>query len=110
MTGMCTNATKSCDIEQVELFLTSPESGKTIIIAEPDAGTLIGEMAVISGDRRSASIRTVEPTVLVSISAQTLGKSMKKSRSMYKKLAHMLITRAKETNRNNNFALQQKDA
>jgi len=81
----------------VEVFVKD-ESGKEMILSELGPGAMVGEMAALSDGLRSASVRTKEECVLVSIPAHDLHASMKASDGLYKRLIRMMTVRMKETN------------
>jgi CRP-like cAMP-binding protein len=81
----------------VEVFIKD-ENGNEMILSELGPGAMVGEMAALSDGLRSASVRTKEDCVLVSIPAHDLHASMKASDSLYKRLIRMMTVRMKETN------------
>lgn len=81
----------------VEVFVKDA-SGNEMILSELGPGAMVGEMAALSDGVRSASVRTKEDCVLVSIPAHDLHTSMKTSESLYKRLIRMMTVRMKETN------------
>jgi len=81
----------------VEVFMKD-EHGNEMTLSELGAGSMVGEMAVLSDGVRSASVRTKDDCVLISIPAHDLQSSMKASDSLYKRLIKMMTTRMKETN------------
>jgi CRP-like cAMP-binding protein len=81
----------------VEVFVKD-ENGNEMILSELGSGAMVGEMAALSDGLRSASVRTREDCVLVSIPAHDLHASMKASDSLYKRLIRMMTARMKDTN------------
>jgi len=81
----------------VEVFIKD-EAGNEMILSDLGPGAMVGEMAALSDGQRSASVRTKEDCVIVSIPAHDLHASMKASDSLYKRLIGMMTKRMKETN------------
>jgi hypothetical protein len=54
------------------LYVLSESQGEEKILDEVGAGALLGEIAMLSGERRSASIRAATPTTLVRIGRDAL--------------------------------------
>ncbi len=81
----------------VEVFVKD-ESGNEMILSQLGPGAMVGEMAALSDGLRSASVRTSEDCVLVTIPAHDLHASMKASDTLYKRLIRMMTARMKETN------------
>src|SRR5574341_1884431 len=48
---------------RLEVFVT--RSGKDVVLTEPKPGTITGELAVLCGIPRSASVRTSEPSAVL---------------------------------------------
>ena len=71
-------------------------SGETVKITELGPGALIGEMALVGDGRRSASVRALEVTTLVSVSPKELHTAMKKSGSLQSRLTQTVATRFQE--------------
>lgn len=82
---------------KVEVFMRD-SAGNTVKIAEVGAGSIIGEMALLDGGVRSASIRTVEDSVLVGISSQDIEDSAGRKDGLLQKMMKMMVERLKETN------------
>jgi CRP/FNR family cyclic AMP-dependent transcriptional regulator len=81
----------------VEVFMRD-EDGKELILSRLGAGSMVGEMAAMGDGKRSASARTSEDSVLITISAHDLHASMKASDGLYKRLMHMMVSRMRDTN------------
>jgi CRP-like cAMP-binding protein len=81
----------------VEVFVKDAGGNETLL-SEMGPGAMVGEMAALSDDVRSASVRTKEDSVLVTIPAHDLHSSMKASDALYKRLIRMMSVRMKETN------------
>jgi CRP-like cAMP-binding protein len=82
---------------KVEVFMLDRQ-GRTVRIAEVGEGSIIGEMAMLDGGVRSASIRTTEDSVLVAISAEDIESSIGEKDGLYKKMMKIMVDRLKDTN------------
>lgn len=81
---------------KVEIFLKDIE-GKNVQISTLGAGSLIGEIGLINEGRRVASVKTIEPTVLVSISSHDFREAMYKSKEFKDSVMSKAKRRIKET-------------
>lgn len=81
---------------RVEVY-REDKDGRKLTIAELGPGSIIGEMAVITQDRRTASIRTLDDCVLVSIS-QDLQRALSKTDKVFKALIEIMIERVNNAN------------
>ena len=81
----------------VEVFIED-ENGNEITLTELGPGAMVGEMAALSDGLRSASVRTRDDSIIVTIPAHDLHTSMKASDTLYKRLIRMMSARMKETN------------
>jgi|GEM_PF-5293879 len=81
---------------KVEVFMRDSE-GEIVSISTLGPGALIGEIALMEGGHRIASIKTIEPTVLVSISAYDFRDAILKSSNLRKSLASKVSRRLQET-------------
>lgn len=82
---------------KVEVFMKD-KKGRVIKIADVGAGGIIGEMALIDGGERSASIRTLEDSVLVTISSKDLEESIGQKDGLFQKMMKLMASRLKDTN------------
>jgi len=82
---------------RVEIFMHD-KKGRDIKIAEAVAGAIIGEMALFSDGVRSASIRTLEDSVLIGISCGDLERSWQNTDDLSQKILSLLVKRLRETN------------
>lgn len=82
---------------RVEVFMRN-KKGKLVKIAEAGKGAIIGEMALIDGGERSASIRTIEDSVLIAISSKDIEESIGDPEGVFKKMLKTMVQRLKETN------------
>lgn len=80
---------------KVEVFLNNA-AGETVKITELGPGALIGELAIVNDGQRSANVRALEATTLVSVSAHDLHKAMKKSPSLQDRLTETMANRVHE--------------
>lgn len=81
---------------KVEVFLRDVE-GENMTIAILGPGSLIGEVALINDSQRVASVKTIEPTVLVTISYSDFKEAMVKSQALKKSLTDKAQRRIVET-------------
>jgi len=81
---------------KVEVFLKDVE-GKDMQISQLGAGALIGEIGLINDAKRVASVKTLEPTVLVSISSYDFKDAMTKSKEFKDSVMSKAKRRIKET-------------
>lgn len=81
----------------LEVFMKD-EGGNEITLSDLGPGAMVGEMAALSDGLRTASVRTKEDAVLITIPAHDLHASMKASDGLYKRLIRMMTARMKETN------------
>lgn len=82
---------------KLEVYITDPP-GKEMILSELGPGALVGEMAAMSDGLRSASVRTKEDCVLITLSGRALEESLKNSDNMYKRMMRMMSDRMRDTN------------
>lgn len=80
---------------KVEVFLRDIE-GKDVQISTLGAGALIGEIGLLNDSKRVASVKTVEPTVLVSISSYDFKDAMAKSTEFRESVMNKAKRRIKE--------------
>ncbi|MBI3441475.1 MAG: cyclic nucleotide-binding domain-containing protein [Proteobacteria bacterium] len=72
-------------------------SGQEAVLSELGAKALIGEMGALSNKPRRASVRTIEDSVLIPISAAELQVVMGISEDLHKTLVGMIVNRLKDT-------------
>lgn len=82
---------------RVEVFMRD-KKGRIVKIADVGAGGIIGEMALIDGSERSASIRTIEDSVLVAISAKDMQDSIGQKDGIFSQMLKVMAERLKDTN------------
>ena len=81
---------------RVEVFRRDPE-GNIIKISELGPGALIGEIALIDNGIRTASVKTLEATILISIAIHDFHKALKKSNNLKNNLTKTISKRVQET-------------
>ena len=79
---------------EVEVFIY--EGGKAVTIANLGAESIVGEMALLIDEKRSANVRTVKDSILITIPAHDLHKSMRRSESLYKRVMNTLHERRED--------------
>lgn len=82
---------------KVEIFMRD-EKGRTVKIAEAGAGAIIGEMALITGAQRSASIRTIQDSVLITISAKDIEDTVGQPGGLFQHVMKLMAERLRDTN------------
>ncbi len=82
---------------RVEIFMKD-EKGRTVKIAEAAAGAIIGEMALITGAQRSASIRTIQDSVLITISAKDIEDTVGQQGGLFQHVMKLMAERLRDTN------------
>lgn len=83
---------------RVQVFKVG-ENGAEIPLAELGAKALIGEIGALSNKPRNASVRALEDTVLIPVSASELQVIMSTSDDLYKNLFGMIVDRLKDGHR-----------
>lgn len=85
---------------QLEVRSSSP-SGEDVVLAELDAGTIVGEMSIIGGGRRSATVEAATSSMLIELSRRQFDQLRDDDRPVaYKimmQLARLLEKRRRET-------------
>src|SRR4051812_30614964 len=81
----------------LEVFIVD-EQGNELSLTSLGPGAMVGEMAALSDGLRTASVRTSEDSVIITIPAHDLHSSMKASEGLYKRLIRMMMTRMNDTN------------
>lgn len=82
---------------RVEIFMKDSKD-RTVHIGEAGPGEIIGEMAIINGGQRSASIRTLENCVMIVVSAQDLTETMGQPGGLFMHVLKLMAERLEETN------------
>jgi CRP-like cAMP-binding protein len=74
------------------------EDGREKIMQFMDTGDFFGEMALLSNDPRSASVKTLEPTVLLALSRRDFIEQLRQSPDLALAVIGELTDRLRETN------------
>lgn len=82
---------------RVEIFMKD-EKGRTVKIAEAGPGAIVGEMALLTGAQRSASIRTLQDSVLITISAKDIEETIGQPGGLFQHVMKMMAERLRDTN------------
>ena len=82
---------------KVEVFTEVPGADKTVL-AELGPGSIVGEMAIITQEPRSASAIAVEETVLVRVTADDFADGLKTADGNFQALVRVLINRLRAAN------------
>jgi len=82
---------------QIEVFI-GPDNDKKTLLAVLGANTVIGEMALIGNGIRTASIRALEPCVLVRISEKDFKRHLHHENKIYRAVLDMLVERLQKSN------------
>jgi CRP-like cAMP-binding protein len=81
---------------KVEVFASAAD-GHEVKIAELGPQSIIGEMAALTNEPRSASVRTIEDTILIALTAQEIKDSARKASGVFQHLMTLATDRMKET-------------
>ena len=82
---------------RVEIYMRDARD-RTVKIAEAGPGAIIGEMALLTGGRRSASIKTLEDAVLIVISAKDIEESIGQPNGLFQHVMKLMAERLRDTN------------
>lgn len=74
------------------------EEGEDILLAELSNGSYFGEMALLTGEPRSASIKTSSGSILLKLSKDDFQLLLNRNAAMYIPIAYVLSQRLKEGN------------
>lgn len=77
---------------KVEVFITD-DAGKVTVVAELGPEAMFGEMSAVAGGLRSASVRTVEDSVLINIPSEDMQAALRSSTGLYTRLMRMVTDR-----------------
>lgn len=94
--GMFGNKAYVVESGEVEVFVNDAH-GNPVIITQLGPKDMFGEMAVVREDRRSASVRTTQDSVLIVVSAHEFHESMKTSENFFTRVMNMTTQRMKDT-------------
>jgi CRP-like cAMP-binding protein len=82
---------------RVEIYMKDVD-GHTLKIAEAGPGAIVGEIALITGGRRSASIKTLEDSVLIVISSRDIEESVGQPNGLFQHVMRLMAERLRDTN------------
>ena len=82
---------------KLEVF-TLDKKGREIVLAYVGQGQIVGEMALITNEARTASVRVAEDSTLVSIS-HDIQKALEQMDDMFKVLLETMANRVRSTNK-----------
>ncbi len=91
-------------IRSGKVTLYKEVSGTKQVIAEMNPGQILGEMALFTGNPRSATAEALEPTELLVIDRETFECLLQKSTPFVKGLINQLINRIQSTENNGQLA------
>lgn len=76
-----------------EFSVVLPTQGDEIIVDKPKCGSLVGEMAVISGESRNASMRAEMLSEVIEIDSELFLETITSNPDIAKKMMQLLATR-----------------
>jgi CRP-like cAMP-binding protein len=82
----------------VQVFINDPDNDEKIVLSKLQKGDYFGEMALITGEPRSASIETLTPVSLLKLDKEGFDKIISENPSISFSLSHMLSQRLKHAN------------
>ena len=85
-------------VESGRIGVFKTTGGKAVRLAVLEKGAMFGEMAAITGERRSATMIALEPTVVVRISKTTIQQKIAASDPFIRALIHILINNLSRVN------------
>lgn len=77
---------------------TTDKKGREIVLAYIGQGQIVGEMALITNEARTASVRVAEDSTLISIS-HDIQKAIEQMDDMFKVLLETMASRVRNTNK-----------
>jgi len=83
---------------EVEVFIDESDSSEKIVLSKLSEGDYFGEMALITGEPRSASVKTITDCKLLKIDKKDFDELIVKNPSITISLSHMLSQRLKNAN------------
>jgi len=90
---------------KVEVFIKDEEFDIETSLAKLGTGVVIGEMALLTGEKRNASIRAIEKTKTLVLKDSIFYKLLEKSPNFAISLAKVMAIRVNELNKNKGFKL-----
>ena len=85
-------------VESGRIGVFKTTGGKAVRLAVLEKGAMFGEMAAITGERRSATMIALEPTIVVRISKTTIQQKIAASDPFIRALVHILINNLSRVN------------
>ena len=82
----------------VQVYINAPDNVEKIILSKLEEGDYFGEMALITGEPRSASIESITPVSLLRLDKEGFDKILSENPSISLSLSHMLSQRLKNAN------------
>ncbi len=76
-----------------EFSVILPSQGEDIIVDKPKCGSLVGEMAVISGETRTASMRSDSHSEVIEIDSELFLETITSNPAIAKKMMQLLARR-----------------
>lgn len=81
---------------QVEIFIDKPDATQQLV-GKRGPGTLIGEMALIDDDMRTANVRAIEDCKLIEITRDDFNRRLKNTDAVMQMVMRVLMTRYRDT-------------
>ncbi len=81
---------------RVEVYAETPE-GRRVTLAQLGPQSIIGEMAVLSHSPRTASVKAIEDTTVVTLSEHDILDSMHRTEGLFKRLTNIAMGRLRDT-------------
>jgi CRP-like cAMP-binding protein len=82
----------------VRVFIQAPESGENIVLSNLTEGDYFGEMALLTGKQRSASIETVTDVSLLELDKEGFDKLLEEDPKISISISHMISQRLEQAN------------
>lgn len=95
--GDCGSRAYFVEKGRVEVF-KKDKHGNHVTIAEIGPGSIVGEMALVNNNFRTASVRALEDSVLVGISSSDLKKALSDTDVIFKAMMKIMVERLKKSN------------
>ncbi len=83
---------------KVSVVREHPDLSSPIVLAFLGPGEIVGEMGLLDGEPRSATVEAVEDTVTMEVSKQALTQSVLRHPDLYGALVKVLSKRLRDTN------------
>jgi len=82
----------------VQVYIFAPDDNEKIVLSKLEEGDYFGEMALITGEPRSASIESLTPVALLRLEKEGFDKIIKDNPAITLSLSYMLSQRLKDAN------------